>query len=287
MHIRRALCSASLALVFAGSQAAAVTITTDVSISANSPGGIQTAVDNFRSQLGTDNGGVPANGNPNGYREIDWDDAPDSASDPNALPADFFNSNTAPGAFGVEFQATGSTTSFLLSSTQASGTPIEFGEDNNFVPFSDERIFSPINGTTFDILFFDPADQTTQATTSAFGIVFLDVEAASPSANIQLFDIDDNLLATRNAVRAENGGASFIGLIFDEAVIARVSVQSGTAPLLSNLTRGPGSDGVAVDNLIFGEPIGVTAVPLPTGFILMISMIGGIAAAGAARRKST
>ncbi|MEM7211177.1 MAG: PEP-CTERM sorting domain-containing protein [Pseudomonadota bacterium] len=286
MRIHRALCSASVLLLIAANHAGAVTITTDVSVSANSPGGIQTAVDSFRSQLGTDNGGAPVNGDPNGHREIDWDDAPDSASDPNALPGDFFNSASDPQSFGVEFQATGSTTDFLLSSTQASGTPIEFGEDNNFVPFSDERIFSPINGTTFDILFFDPADQTTQATTGAFGIVFLDVEAVSPSASIQLFDIDDNLLATRNAVRAENGGASFIGLIFDEAVIARVSVQSGTAPLLSNLTRGPGSDGVAVDNLIFGEPVAVTAVPLPTGLILMISMIGGIAAAGTARRRS-
>lgn len=139
--------------------------------------GLQPTVDAFRDALGELNPPAPVNA-PGGRRQINWDAAPAAIADPNPFPGDFFNGPSAPRARGIEFRATGDTTGFLLSSDPAddgAGQPAapEFGFDSGFTPFSPNRLFSPVGGTTFDVLFFDPADQTTPAGTTGLGVVFI------------------------------------------------------------------------------------------------------------------
>ena len=58
---------------------------------------IQTAVDQFRADLGGALNPNNTNSFPTGRREINWDGIPDALSSPNNLPANFFNSNSPHG----------------------------------------------------------------------------------------------------------------------------------------------------------------------------------------------
>ena len=91
------------------------------SASGPDPASVQPTVDAFRAGLGTLNPNV-AGSLGIGRREINWDGVPDALSAPNNLPADFFNVNSPR---GVVFSTPG--TGFQVSSTAASGTPVEFG----------------------------------------------------------------------------------------------------------------------------------------------------------------
>src|SRR5213080_716752 len=116
------------------------------------PADIQTAVDAFRNFLG-DNNGVGGTF-PTGRREINWDGVPDAFSAPNLLPANFFNVNSPR---GVIFSTPG--TGFQVSSTVASGTPVEFGNIDpsytaTFATFSAQRLFTAIGSNVLDVTFF-------------------------------------------------------------------------------------------------------------------------------------
>lgn len=276
--------AAALALIAAPAGAAPVTF----SGAASSVAGLTPTVDAFRAAAGgDDSGNAPINQTADKRRQIDWDAAPDSVSDPNAFPGDFFNFPAAPRARGIEFSETGNTTGFLLSGTAAAeaggGAPINFGMSSDFQPFSPERLFTPIGGTTFDILFFDPVDAATPATSRGLGLVFVDVEEPDVTT-VTYFDQDDNVLASLAAEVAGNAGFSFVGVLFDDPTVFRVSVNAGDAAILGNGSVGQGTDAVVVDDVIFGEPVpAANAVPAPAGGILLLS--GLIAFFGTARLR--
>ncbi|MEM7499044.1 MAG: VPLPA-CTERM sorting domain-containing protein [Pseudomonadota bacterium] len=234
---------------------------------------IQSTVDAFRSALGDLNANEPVN-NVGGRRQINWDAAPDAISDPNAFPGDFFNANVAPRARGIEFQATGDTTGFLLSSTEASGQPTAFGFPNDFPVFSEERLFSPVGGTTFDVLFFDPANPDQQATTTGLGVVFSGLDF-DDTVSMSFFDIDGNLLAEEFASAPESAvGLSFLGVVFDSPVVASVSIAGGGRFLAGNGEfDGPEGDAFVMDDFIFGEPTPVSPVPLPAGAPMLVAAL--------------
>ncbi len=219
------------------------------SFTAADAAGLAPGVDEFRAALGVLNANEPVNGDPNGRRQINWDAAPDAISDPNLFPGDFFNFNGAPRARGIEFQAVGNTTGFQLSSTQASGEPITFG-DADLNAFSPERLFTPINGETFDVLFFDPANNSTATTTRGLGVVFNDVEQTGLTT-MSFFSADDELLFTQAVEPSTDGGFSFLGAIFDEPIVARVQITLGGTFDGENFS---GADSVVMDDFIFGEP---------------------------------
>ncbi len=128
--------------------------------------------DSFRTAVG---GGTVAgaNGDFGGVRrEINWDGVPNNLSDPNALPANFFNT-TSPR--GVVFGTPG--TGFLVSANSGQPTATLFGFPNDFQAFSSQKIFTAVNSSTTDVNFFVPGT-TTAATTSAFGLIFVDAEVA-------------------------------------------------------------------------------------------------------------
>ena len=268
--VRAGLAAAAFALSAASAQAAVLSV---FEVNANDAAGITPTVEAFRTALGPLNGNTPTNEDPNGRRQINWDAAPDAVSDPNAFPGDFFNADVSPRARGIEFVPTGDTTGFELSSTAASGEPVEFGFDGGFTFFSPERLFTPIDGETFDVVFFDPADQTTPGLTRGLGVVFTDVETAfGNGALMQFFDQTGSLLFEREALPGANASLSFLGVIFEGHEVAKVSITAGIG----------GIDSVVMDDFIFGEPIAATPVPLPAPAAMLAAGLFGL---GALRRR--
>ena len=240
----------------------AATIVGDFSVNFDTAAELRPTVDQFRTELGENNGNAPVNADPNGRRQIDWDAAPDGISDPNPFPGDFFNGDAAPRARGIEFREGEGVDGFELSATEASGEEPLFGLPKDFQAFSPERIFRTTSDGTFDVLFFDPFDQVTPALSRGLGVVFLDVEEPD-IASMVFYDAFDNILDERDVATGNDIGFSFEGLIFDEAVIARVSITTG-------------GGNVAMDDFIFGEPVPVSAVPLPAGGLLLLTGLAGL-----------
>ena len=246
---------------------------TIINASGTDASAIQNSVDNFRNLLGNLNTNTPENFD-GGRRQINWDAAPDAVSDPNAFPGDFFNFNASPRARGIEFKETGDTTGFLLSSTQASGQPTNFGF-SSFDTFSPERLFTPVGGTSFDVVFYNPANPDQLATSTGLGVVFSDVDVPELTS-MSFYDIEGNLLA-QESPEAFNDGLSFLGVVFDEAIVAKVSIVAGDFPILSNGvltdTSALGLDVVVMDDFIFGEP---TPIPEPGSMLLVLTTLATV-----------
>lgn len=233
---------------------------------------IQATVDSFRATLGALNPNV-AGSFGTGRREINWDGVPDIRADPNSLPADFFNVNSPR---GVVLSTPG--TGFLVSSTAASGTPVRFGFENDFVTFSAQRLFTAVNSNITDVNFFIPGTGTA-GLTNGFGVVFTDVEAANVTS-LQLFGAGNISLTTQFAEATGNQGLTFLGVIdTDGQTIERVRITSGLNTIVSNGVLGnPNDDVVVMDDFIYGE-VGAATVPEGSSVLLAglaLPIIGGV-----------
>jgi hypothetical protein len=223
------------------------------------PSDIQAAVEAFRNFLGTNNG--VGNTFPGGRREINWDGVPDAVAAPNNMPANFFNANSPRGAV---FFKPGS--GFQISAN-AGVAPIEFDNLNPnasklFTVFSPQRLFTALNSTIVETLFFIPGTNR-PATTKEFGAVFTDVDRKE-STKIEYFDVNGALLATVFAPLAKgNEILSFIGVGFNAGEqVFLVRITSGNVELgnrqdggdLELGNSGGGRDLVVMDDFIYGEP---------------------------------
>ncbi len=270
---------AALFLALAGSHAGAAPVL--FSAAGGSPAAIQATVDSFRSALGTLNPNI-AGSFGSGRREINWDGVPNGFAAPNALPSNFFNTNSPR---GVVFATPGS--GFQVSATAGSVAPVEFGNINPSYPalfssFSPERLFTAIGSNITDVDFFVPGSNI-DAATRGFGAVFSDVDNTG-STSITYFDVNDVSLGSFFVpVSGGNGGLSFLGVFFNDTlpVIGRVRITSGNAAL------GPNDVGaldlVVMDDFLYGEPIAVAAVPAPASLPLLAF---ALALLGAVRRRA-
>ena len=217
-------------------------------------GDITAAVEQYRTLLGVDNGGEPGTKGTSGYREINWDSLPDEESAPNFYAPDFFNQPEAPRARGIVLNTPGEGLMVSANANNLTGTPPRFGNINPqyteiFKTFSDEKLFSPIGSNLVVITFFVPGTNT-PATVRGFGAVYTDVDTTHTA--FEYFDKDGNSLGSYETPICD-GCLSFLGVAFDEAVIASVEVRYGTGALGPD--DGAGEVDVAVmDNFIFGEP---------------------------------
>lgn len=269
LGFRRALgaaCAAVLAAVPVGAEAGfTVFEATGADAAAITP-----TRDAFRTAVG---GGTVAgaNGSFGGVRrEINWDGVPDGFADPNALPANFFNANSPR---GVVFSTPG--TGFLVSANAGGATPVLFGFSSDFQAFSAQRLFTAVGSNITDVSFF-LAGTGTAATTSAFGLVFTDVEVADRT-KVEFFDASDTLIFSRFALAGGNQGLTFLGGVANAGeAIARVRITSGLNTITSNGVLGnPDDDVVVMDDFLFAEPAVAAGVPEPVSLaVLGVGLLG-------------
>ena len=264
--------AAASSLFFTTLATAAPVVTTTFEFAGATPTAITPIRDAFRVAIG---GGVAAgaNGSFGGVRrEINWDGVPDGFSDPNALPANFFNVNSPR---GVVFSTPGS--GFLVSANAGAVAPILFGFANDFQTFSPQRLFTAVNSNITDVSFF-VAGTAIAATTSAFGLIFTDVEVEGLT-KLEFFDENNALMFSRNALVSGNQGLSFVGAAVSGGAISRVRITSGLNTIVSNGVLGNLIDDVVVmDDFIYAEPN--RAIPEPAGLALVgVAMVGALASA--------
>ena len=212
-------------------------------------GDIAARVQEFRASLGLSNGGS-GGWKGGGRREITWDGAAANPFDNrNDFPADFFNTTVRAGAV---FTTSG--TGFRNDSTRFAEVNATYATEFNFL--SPTKLFSPMGDNVFDQE-FRVAGQPTPAIVHAFGIVFSDVDVANRTT-IELFARDGSSLGTVAApVRSDAAGLSFVGVSYEEDIIARVRITLGTGALgvsTTDVSAGGSADLVVVDDVIYGEP---------------------------------
>ena len=217
-------------------------------------GDITAAVEQYRALLGENNGGDPGTKGPTGYREINWDTLPDEESAPNLYASDFFNQPEAPRARGIVLNTPGEGLMVSANADNPYGVLPRFGNINPqyadiFKTFSEEKLFSPIGSNLVVITFFVPGTNT-PAAVRGFGAVYTDVDTTHTA--FEYFDKNGNSLGSFETPIADKG-LSFLGVVFEEAIVASVEVRYGTGALGPD--DGAGDVDVAVmDNFIFGEP---------------------------------
>lgn len=273
MHLRRlSLIALSLSL-----SAAAHAQTVRTGTGANTAG-LQSVVDQFRTDLGGVNNGIGAFAGSTGRREINWDGVPSGFSAPNNLPGSFFNQNSQRGA-KFSFSGGGGT-GFMVSDNATGGNSagVRFNNINGtysaqFTTFSAQKLFTSLGSNVYDVSFFVPltgagTEAFTPALVTGFGSVFTDVDIEG-ATTIEYFDRNNTSMGIFSAPTLDLG-LSFVGVSFNTPTIARVRITQGTAALnaLTNDNPGGGVDVVAADDFIYGEPQAFSA-PEPTTWALL------------------
>jgi hypothetical protein len=230
---------------------------------------IQSTVDQFRAAIGGVNNGVASNAAgllTTGRREINWDggNPNNTATSLGGTPFDQFldgrgNRSITPGTGFVQAPPSGLADVF--------GNP---SYANIFKAFSPSRLFSPIGSNITDTVFFIPGTAgATPAATKAFGVVLTDVDQPDGSGPgekrgnrhastlIEYFAADGQLLFSSYASASPgDGNLSFIGIVLDDARIARVRITTGAVPGADDTAK---SDAVMMDDFIYGEPVALSS----------------------------
>jgi hypothetical protein len=229
---------------------------------------IQSTVDAFRAVPGfeTNNANNPGPLG-SGRREINWDGGNPNVLDTTAPVTPF---NTFLDTRGSQFTTPG----LGLSQAPPSGGPqggLAVLFDNPtygdiFIAFSKSRLFTPVGSNITEASFFIPGTNgTVRAGVRGFGAIFADVDQPDGSGPggkhgnrhgstlIEFFDQDHKVLFSSFVPASPgNGGLSFFGIVFDDARIASVRIETG------DVAPGPNDDRrhdiVVMDDFIYGEP---------------------------------
>jgi hypothetical protein len=218
---------------------------------------IQGVVDQFRAALGGANNGNAPGPLAAGRREINWDGGGSTATSIGATPFDGFL-NTRGGRFSTDGPG------FLQA--PASGLGEFFGNPaygTIFRSFSPVRLFTPIDSNLTEAEFFIPGTNAgTPAATRAFGVVFTDVDSTGQQRPgrpcvtctvVEFLDANGNtILSSLAPASPGNGNLSFLGVIFNDARIARVRIKTGAG--VAGPTEFDNLDLVMMDDFIYAEP---------------------------------
>ena len=208
-------------------------------------GHIAPLMEQYRNLVGDNLGNKPPQ--KEGRREINWDGVPDDKAAPAFLPADFFKGR------GVILKTPGQGVQVSARAGNFPGVPPRFGNINptyaqTFQHFSAERVFSPIGSNIVDVTFVVPGTDRA-AVVRGFGAVYVDVDKDHTA--FEFFDAGNKSLG-RFTVPPNDGGFSFLGVLFEKPIVARVRIEYGTSPL------GPDdsaeNDVAVMDDFIYDEP---------------------------------
>lgn len=160
----------------------------------------------------------------------------------------------------------------MVSANSGQASPVLFGFPSDLQTFSTQRLFTALNSPITDVHFFVPGT-TIAATTSAFGLVLVDVETAF-SSKIEFFDQNDLLIYSRDAMVAGNQGLSFLGAVANAGErISRVRITAGINTLVANGDLGnPNDEFVVMDDFLYAETVPVPE--LPTIALLALGLLG-------------
>jgi hypothetical protein len=218
-------------------------------------GDINAALDEFRALIG----GV-LNTTPDrfetGRREVNWNGVPAELTNLDNFPGNFFGSFNPDDPDGRKRG--------LFTSTDGTGQRIsnnDFSDidpsyDAEFNAFSPPRTFAPVGSTLIETRFNVPGTGI-PAVVSAFGVVFSDVDKRN-RARVEFYDSRGKLLTKVFAPpRVDDFGQSFVGVVFESAVVALVRIFSGDAPLgpgVLDRSAGGKHDLIIMDDFLYSEP---------------------------------
>lgn len=209
-------------------------------------GDIALALAEFQAAAGDPANGGGAGPQPAGRREIRWDGVPPDRTNTDDFPIDFFNN------------------AGLVTTTDGIGLRVsdnDFGDLNQgyadeFESFSKVRTFMSVGSPRMTVTFRVPGSDV-PAVVNGFGIIFSDIDRDG-AASITLYAADgENLGQYLAPVRSDSAGHSFLGVLYDRPLVARVEVTSGEAALAAgtdDLTDGGAHDLVITDDFLYGEP---------------------------------
>jgi hypothetical protein len=210
---------------------------------------IADTLNKFRAALG---GTLNAPNSPpadSGRREINWDGVPAALTNVDNFPADFFNVNSKRGAI---FSTSG--TGFRVDSSAFAD--INAGLADQFKAFSPKKLFMSV-GSPVLAVDFRLVGTTTNGLVKGFGVVFSDVDRAN-SARVDYFDANGVEIASiASPAHLGAQGFTFVGAVFDSAIVARVVITSGDASLdatTQDVSTGGTKDLVVMDDFVYGEP---------------------------------
>jgi hypothetical protein len=211
-------------------------------------GDLTAALTTFRGLLG-DSANKTAGEQPTGRREINWDGVGAALLNVNTFPGDQFNRVVPRGQI---FTTPG--TGLRVSDNAL--FDLEPSDSTQFSAFSPTKTFVPVGSPIVDVT-FRVAGSDTVAVVTGFGVVFSDVDRQG-SASLEFFGIDGaSLRKVIVPVRSDPAGHSFAGVVFDSAVVARVRIVAGEAPVaagVKDISVGGTVDLVDTDDFIAGEP---------------------------------
>lgn len=220
------------------------------SYSAANPEGLATVVEGFRKVMGPLNAPGPAT-DPNGRREINWDAVPAQFTTPNDLPADFFNKTSPRGAMlsnpdlpNIRFQVSAAEGATRFDNLMP-------GYAELFQAFSPGKLFISLGNPAYDVDFFVPGTDK-KALVNGFGAVFTNV-AIPFTSTVELFGADGESLG-KFAVQVSPRALSFLGVKFENRIIAKARVTPGNIAAGERESIDDGRNIVAMDDFIFGEP---------------------------------
>ena len=203
----------------------------------------------FRAALGGNLNAPNAPPADSGRREINWDGVPAAVTNVDNFPADFFNVNSKR---GVVMSTPG--TGLRVDSTGFAS--VNAGLADQFKAFSPKKLFAAV-GSNQVAVDFKLVGTTTNGLVKGFGVVFSDVDRAA-STRVEYFDANGVEIASiASPARLGAQGFTFVGAVFDSAIVARVLITSGDAALsatATDLSADGANDLVAMDDWVYGEP---------------------------------
>ena len=209
-------------------------------------GDIAPAVAQYRALLGEPNNGAALGERFHGRREITWDGVPAALTNTDDFPADgFLNRGTLFSTPGIGFRVSNNNL-----------TDINEVYVHEFIFFSPVRTFIAAGSNIMDVDIFIPGSST-RALTTGFGVVFSDVDREG-STRLEFYDAAGSLLYTAVApARSDERGLSFVGVVYDSPIVARVRIISGDGALgaaVRDISNGGSLDLVVMDDFLLGEP---------------------------------
>lgn len=206
-------------------------------------------LDKFRAALGGSLNAPNSAPATSGRREINWDGVPAALTNVDNFPADFFNVNSKRGAVF-------STPGTGLRVDSSAFASVNAGLGDQFAAFSPKKLFMAVGSNQVEVD-FKVVGTTTNGLVKGFGVVFTDVDVAG-ATRVEYFDANGVEIASIAAL-AHLGTKefTFVGAVFDSAIVARVLITSGDAALdgtSQDVSAGGTKDLVVMDDFVYGEP---------------------------------